>query len=262
MVAQVIPLRRRAELTVDEPKGSIAQPNPVTARIELTGEEELGLPIAPQVRVTGVEAMEVEPSSGQQISTEQLYPGREGLSSELDTALRLLAMGEERVQEALMALRNGEPIPADHALQRLQAMLPELFCLRELGDGFGMIVNALIWSFQNLDGSLLGEPQVRGVAQALKTLRTEPFTTVNAAVDLVTCLENIGFVTEPPQMDILADLLSGDESSDRPSSVPDRSRLLDMVKDIARGLENYRDDSGLRFEIQKLLDLSPESRRE
>ena len=65
------------------------------------------------------------------------------------------------IEEALAAHRENQLIVADDAMQNVHALLPELFCFRTLGDGFGMVVNGLLCAFQNLGGLPLERHQIR-----------------------------------------------------------------------------------------------------
>jgi hypothetical protein len=140
--------------------------------------------------------------------TEELYSNLQGVSLELNSALTLLATGVDRLEQALAAAKSNHAIAADDALQRFQSLLPELFCLRTLGDGFGMAINALICAFESIEGMPLTHEQINGVLRLVKKLRSEPFLETNEAIRIIADLETIGLVVEPRELDILADLLS------------------------------------------------------
>jgi hypothetical protein len=93
-------------------------------------------------------------------------------------------------------------------MQRLQALLPELFYCRDLGDGFGAIVNALKFSFENAHGTPLSEGQVRLIGQVIERIRQEPFMRFETAADLVGKLEDVGLIVDPPAFAVLGELLN------------------------------------------------------
>src|ERR1700690_2303736 len=59
---------------------------------------------------------------------DDLYREPLGIRPILGHALRGLAAGKEAVQESLEALKRGELIRSDESMQRVQALMPELFC--------------------------------------------------------------------------------------------------------------------------------------
>lgn len=190
------------------------------------GHDSTGMPegppkmLSPEIQIIGasgfvrpptIEALELRPTTERQparrITTEELYSDFENVSPELNSAVRLLSLSLEHMDRALQAHRDNDSIEADDATQRMQALLPELFCFRSLGDGFGIVVNSLLCGFQNLAGIPLQREQLEKVRQTLVKLRSEPFLREADAVKAVTALEQVGFVVEPPEFEYLADLL-------------------------------------------------------
>jgi hypothetical protein len=138
---------------------------------------------------------------------DDLYREPSAIRPILGHALRGLAAAKEAVQESLEALRRGELIASDDATQQLQALLPELFCCRELGDGFGAIINALNFSFQNARGIPLSEEQITLIGHTVERIRKEPFLPFDAAAELIGRLEDVGLVVDPPALAALGELL-------------------------------------------------------
>jgi hypothetical protein len=95
-------------------------------------------------------------------------------------------------------------------VQQFQVLLPELFCLRRLGDGFGGLINSVYVALSNKAGMPLEAGQIRVVAKALRRLRQEPFMPFESAVDVVMGLEDSGLEPDPPALAYLAEL-SDDE---------------------------------------------------
>ncbi|MFN0169513.1 MAG: hypothetical protein ACKV22_24085 [Bryobacteraceae bacterium] len=139
------------------------------------------------------------------IDTDDLYRG--GPPSVLGNALRLLATGKEEVREALAAVRRGQVIESDDAIQRFQSLLPELFCCRQLGDGFGAVINALKFVFNNRRGQPLEEKHIQLLSQTVENLRFEPFIAFDKAAQIIARLEDAGLEVDPPELTILTDLL-------------------------------------------------------
>jgi hypothetical protein len=163
----------------------------------------------PAIRIISA-GQTLEGSEGQ-ISTEDLYSNFENVSLELKTADRIISDCLEHTQRAIAAHRDGELIMADDAMQSVQGLIPELFCCRSLGEGFGIIINGILCAFQNLAGAPLGREQVDSIRRTFQSLRAEPFVSAEIAVDKLGELERVGLKVEPPEFHILADLL--DEQS-------------------------------------------------
>jgi len=82
-------------------------------------------------------------------------------------------------------------------MQRLQSLLPELFYCRDLGDGFGAIINALKFSFENAHGTPFSEGQISLIGQAVERIRQEPFLHFEQAAELVGKLEDADLTVDP-----------------------------------------------------------------
>lgn len=151
------------------------------------------------------------PPSRAPIKTDDLYAARDAVSRELDTALRLLKEATAKAQDAVEAFERDNDIEADDALQRLQAVLPELFCCRKLGDGYAAVVNAIMCAFENLEGIPPSIDQVTQILITFRSLRETPFMGLEHATDAVGALEGVGLVVEPPSFKYLADWLDDNQ---------------------------------------------------
>jgi hypothetical protein len=138
-------------------------------------------------------------SAGTRLTQDDLYPARRAFSAEHINALRLLKLGIGRTQRALAAASGEEMVGAEVELHKLQALLPELFCCRALGDGFGIVVNALICAFQNLE-SAITVLQLRTVLKILQQLRDKPFLTAVESDTLVDMLESTHLNPYPAEL--------------------------------------------------------------
>jgi hypothetical protein len=145
--------------------------------------------------------------SGSIIDTKDLYP----LYTEhsfLSSAIQLLEEGIKYLNESIKMLNKDDLLSSDDALQRFQALLPELFCCRNLGDGFGAVVNSIFHSLKNLDGIPLNGKQLEAVLKTVRRIYTEPYIAFNEAVEEIMSLENTELEMEPPYIEFAADLLN------------------------------------------------------
>ena len=100
-------------------------------------------------------------------------------------------------------------ISSDDSIQRFQALLPELFCCRGLGDGFGAVINSIFHAIGNMDDTPMNESQLRAILNILRRIYTEPFIEYDEAVEEIMHLETVGFEVSPPYFKFVADLLNG-----------------------------------------------------
>lgn len=143
------------------------------------------------------------------VDNEDLYPVREQLNPSLHMAIKLLKEAIEIVNESIKMFLEDDFISSDDALQRFQALLPELFCCRVLGDGFGSIINSLFHSIGNINNKPTNEIQLNALLRILKRLHSEPFIRFDEAVEEILYLEEVGFEVSPPHLEYVADLLNG-----------------------------------------------------
>src|ERR1017187_672052 len=94
------------------------------------------------------------------LTQSELYPVRHAFRPEHLTALRLLTVAVGRSKRALEAIVVSDMLAADTEIQKVQVLLPELFCCRTLGDGFTTIVNAFMSAFEALAGDTPNSNQV------------------------------------------------------------------------------------------------------
>lgn len=145
--------------------------------------------------------------SGKKIDISELYPLSSELRPELSTAFALLDEGLQHVSTAIEMQIISDMISSDDAINRLQALLPELFCCRSLSDSFGSIISAVYQSITNMHGNPLNAKQLSAVKAVLKRARSEPFLEFNEAVDEIMALEDAGFEVEPSYYAYAADML-------------------------------------------------------
>ena len=143
------------------------------------------------------------------LTQEELYPAQQAFSTEHVTALRLLGEGIGQSKRALDAIANRDVLMADVEMQKLQMLLPELFCCRALGDGFGTIVNSLMSAFEALAGNTPNIDQVRTMSRVLRLLSEKPFLSTSEADEQFEALESVGLTPYPAE---LIDFLSSEQS--------------------------------------------------
>ena len=102
---------------------------------------------------------------------------------------------------------NGELLQADTEMQKLQVLLPELFCCRSLGDGFGTIINALMSAFEGLGGDIPNAAQIVAMRRMLELLSEKPFLSVDEADQQIELFEKVGLNPYPAE---LLELLSNE----------------------------------------------------
>lgn len=141
----------------------------------------------------------------QPLDIKDVYPHSE-IASVLSTAIQLLTEGVEYLRSAVDAFQNEDFMAADDRIQQFRALLPELFCCRTLGDGFGAVVNSLQIALVNHNGVPLELGQMRTVHQVTARVRQQPFLNFDQAVDLVAVLEETGLDVAPRALADLAEL--------------------------------------------------------
>jgi hypothetical protein len=142
------------------------------------------------------------------ISTEELYPVLEEYNPVLHMAMKLLGEGIGYIKESLQAYVDEDWISSDDAVQRFQALLPEMFCCRELGEGFRAIVNSVYHAINNMEGLPLTKNHLQTILAILRRIYSEPFIAYDEAVEEIMRLESAGFEVSPPHLKFVADLLS------------------------------------------------------
>ena len=146
--------------------------------------------------------------SSVRLPIDTLYPEDQATRQDLVKALAQLQTAVDLLGHA----RNESDIlKSDRFVQRFQALLPELFKWRTVGDGYGAIVNSLHFGFINQRGIPLKPPQLNAVWRILKELRTRPFMTLEQAISYIDELTKVGVGVDPP---ILSDLISDPSDQD------------------------------------------------
>jgi hypothetical protein len=141
------------------------------------------------------------------IVASDLYLDSEVLSPALVSALTLLTQALRLVGEGIQLLPE-DPLAADLNVQSLRPVLRKLFMSRQIGDGFGAVVDSLISALDNNRGMPLSERRFAAVHNVLLKLHDEPFLSFSSAINVIEDIERAGFSTEPPGFEQLADWLT------------------------------------------------------
>lgn len=143
------------------------------------------------------------------IDIDALYPSAPGIISPLGLALEHLkeAITDTEIAEELLVDRDL--IRADDRMQLVHARLYELFAQRDIGDGFGAVINACLSGLENTLGESLRVDQIQTIRFCLWKLRQQPLIDFDASVVLVGKLEKCGLRVQPETMEAIADLLNG-----------------------------------------------------
>lgn len=143
----------------------------------------------------------------------ELYPATELLSPPVQRALALLDQAVGHLDAAIEAQLDADTFGQANSVVLAATDLRELFCVREIGDGFGSVVNASLAGIENLQGALATRHQLHAVKSRLTRLRAEPFMTVTRSDDEIDLLEDAGLNVEPAGAEVLIDWLHGDDAN-------------------------------------------------
>jgi len=139
----------------------------------------------------------------QTVSIDELFANLES-THHLRRALDLLGESIKLVESAL-ASDGADPIACDDQMQLFYSLLPELFCCRSVGDGFGSIINAVQQAAANQLGVPMDRKQMESLLSVLRCLRYGPFIPHQDAVEMIIKLEDAGLMVDPPALAEVAD---------------------------------------------------------
>lgn len=138
---------------------------------------------------------------------EAIYPAPHNGSPEFTATARLLRLAVECTDVAVAADAVGDAVAADYELSKLRGLLPELFCCRSLGDGYGAVIVALTTVLQEHKTRPLSTEQIRAIKALLKALRERPLMRIQTALDEIEKLERAGLNTTPKVVEALGQIL-------------------------------------------------------
>jgi hypothetical protein len=143
------------------------------------------------------------------LTVDDLYADLDPKESILASAFVLLDEAETTLVEAVALAGEGDQISADDAAQRFQALLPELFCCRSLGDSFATVINALFHGLKNLNGLPVSETQIGQMLNSIRVLRRRPFLVYTEALAVVARLEATKMRVDPQGLTTIQEVLLG-----------------------------------------------------
>lgn len=146
-------------------------------------------------------------TEGATLSIDKLYLETDEADGSLARAKRVLRTCIEHCRDAQQYAEEDEWLKSDNEMVHVQSRLPDLFTYRDLGDGFGMVVDALLTAFENLDDMPCDLPQIKAVRRVLADLRDRPFMSSEKAIDLTLQLEAAGLDTDHQAMQPLSEWL-------------------------------------------------------
>ena len=150
--------------------------------------------------------------AGNTLDMEALYPFAES-GDGLVLAGRLLATCVDHLELVQTIDAAKDFISYDEQMMRVRVGLRELFALREIGDGFGSIVNAVLWSV-SIQEEPLTRRQLQVVILALQELSRRPLMHFDSAMAVIDELEDAGLATECDFIDSLLDVEEANISMD------------------------------------------------
>jgi hypothetical protein len=143
-----------------------------------------------------------------ELDLEQLYPASAEVNSMLSKTLILLSQALQRIDRAIDYSRAKEPILGDDQMNHLLVLLDELFCLRELSEGFANVVSSCANGIRNLHGEMLEEKQLLSLNSCLLALKKKPLISFDSSDEIIDRLEKSGLNIDAIGTEIVADWLS------------------------------------------------------
>lgn len=135
-----------------------------------------------------------------------LFFGTDYLSTELLTAFNLLDESSELINLSLENLRGSDLIASDSAIMKFKQILPELFCLRSIGESFGTIVSIINTALSNRRGQPLEENQILALRSLINSLKSNPNMAYDDAVERIMEFERTGFDVDIDGLEFLTEI--------------------------------------------------------
>lgn len=126
----------------------------------------------------------------------EFYPGLSD-SSLLQRAMQLMADALGICQRVLEHLEGEDVIEADLECMRLKSVLVELFCCREIGEGYANTIDALLTGVRRFKDGPMERAQVLAIRECLHKIYDAPALSFDESFALIDLLEEAGFLTEP-----------------------------------------------------------------
>jgi hypothetical protein len=173
---------------------------PITIPISMTSPSITG-------DVVSTSTYEIERPKSQQGSAQPFIDDLlliyEEASPLLRDCVRLLSEAIDLCVHAIQAIDKGQKIVSDDCMQRLGALTPGLFDKRRIGDGYGMLINAIRFSFINKRGIPFSKIEIHSIRRTLEQLRSHPFMGLEDSVAASESLEDAGLEIDPEPLTAL-----------------------------------------------------------
>lgn len=150
------------------------------------------------------DAIEIDPPANE-TRIDDLYAGDTPIAQLISQARKLLAKCDAHAKMALRNTSDGDRVASDNEISLLQADLPELFCCRQLSDGFGSIILGLFHALKNRSGAPLDQDHIFAISETIEALYNNPFMPFTDSLDYLDKISNSGLNVEPPEAEILGD---------------------------------------------------------
>jgi hypothetical protein len=129
-----------------------------------------------------------------------LYPTLGPDDGEVIQAIALLGQCIDTLERARQIEDKTDFIAYDEEMMRVRQELRQLFQLRQIGDGYGAVVNAVLWALQNKDPERLSQRQLSVVVATLGQLRLKPLLHFDTAMTLMDQLEDSDLDIDPSSL--------------------------------------------------------------
>ncbi|MGA3133430.1 MAG: hypothetical protein ABSD59_21765 [Terracidiphilus sp.] len=139
------------------------------------------------------------------LSPAELYPNLEAEDGRVIQALYLLKQCCEFLGCAIQIDPRSDFISYDERMMRVRQLLRRLYALREIGDGFGATINAVIWGLRRKESEALTTRQLSTVVEVLSQLRKRPILHFDSAMALLDQLEDAELDVDPPFIELLTE---------------------------------------------------------
>lgn len=156
----------------------------------------------------------IESGPLQQTTLEGLYVSASDISTSLSNAIILLKEGIDYLDTIIKSIDDEEMLGAHDTLMLFRRLLPELYCCRDLGEGFEEILRSVNMAVENIGDGNLNREQAVAIRFILRTLHREPFIKYDAALDRVIQLDQVRLVVDSPGVIEIIDLIENVQEND------------------------------------------------
>lgn len=122
-------------------------------------------------------------------------------------ALGLIGRCTGHIEAASTIDARRDFIGYDEELIRAKDSLRKLFALRDIGDGFAAVINAVLCAIANCEERVLSAKQFSSLLSVLRQLRKKPMMHFDSATPLLDELEDSDLDIEPPFIGALTGFL-------------------------------------------------------